>query len=483
MGGLWACTEEVYIEPNLYGSLSGKVLYLDTRQPVANALIRLNPSGRSVDTDSSGSFKLDSLPVGSYTVQASKQGFRNESSTINIEFGKVTALDLLMTTDELQNRPPNRPTLVLPATTGTVAINNRSLTLKWKATDPNRDSLTYDVYLFREGESPLIPQASGIRADSLVINNLVYNTTYYWQVVAKDKFSATFGPVWNFRTGAVPDLSYLFVSQTEGGQLQIFAASNTLESIQLTRFGSNWRPIASPNRQEIAFISNVDGETQVYRMNRDGSNIRKVTTVPIAGVSSLDLSFSWSPDGTQLLYPSNDKLYAVRTDGLGLRVVAQAPAGRLFAGCDWNEATGQIVARTTGGNVYNNQFMLLNAATGAVARTIVLPAGRSGNPVFSINGTQLLYSRDVEAFESPQGRQLDARVFLYTLASSTEISLSENKNPGTNDLHPRFDPTGSRIIFTNAPNDGSSLGDILIRTPDGRERDPIFSRAMMPYWR
>lgn len=70
MGGLWACSEEVYVVPRLYGSLSGKILFLDTRQPVTNALIRLNPSGRSVETDSSGNFKLDSLTVGSYTMQA-----------------------------------------------------------------------------------------------------------------------------------------------------------------------------------------------------------------------------------------------------------------------------------------------------------------------------------------------------------------------------------------------------------------------------
>ena len=43
-------------------------------------------------------------------------------------------------------------------------------------------------------------------------------------------------------------------------------------------------------------------------MNIDGSNLRRVTTIPVSGLMPSDLSFCWSPDGTQLLYPSNNKL-------------------------------------------------------------------------------------------------------------------------------------------------------------------------------
>ena len=487
--GLWSCNEDTYVDPIQITTVRGRVLYSLNQRPVGNAAVRLSPSGRQISTDSLGNFRFDSVLVGKYTVQVTKSGYGTEVVTVETSVDTSPLITIQLTDDKTQNRAPSSPTLVAPAINSTT--QSTTVTLKWQATDPNRDTLTYDVFLFRAGTTTPSSSYTGLTTDSLIVN-LDYNTAYLWQVIVKDGVNKVNGDVWSFRTGSYPEYSYLFTRRING-QYQIFASNGTTNAAQLTRDGSNWRPVASPNKQQIAFISNVDTDLHLYVMNSDGSNIRRVTTVPVAGLYQTDLTFSWSPDGTQLLYPSNDRLYAVRTDGTGLRVVAQAPSGRVYAGCDWTAQGNRITARTTGTSVYDNEIVILQA-DGTGSRSVYSRKGaRIGNPVFSVNGTQLVFSADSSGFQNEQGRQLDARLYLLNLTSGGITDLSSiqtnqnqsqnNKPAGTNDLEPRFSPNGSQIIFTNTDNTGTGARSIYILDIDGRNRRLLISNAEMPYWR
>jgi TolB protein len=70
-----------------------------------------------------------------------------------------------------------------------------------------------------------------------------------------------------------------------------------------------------PREGKIAFASDRDGDYDIYVMNAHGSNPRKVTFN-----SRDDLSPSWSPDGSSLVYASfvgdrNRDLYVVQPNG------------------------------------------------------------------------------------------------------------------------------------------------------------------------
>lgn len=495
---LWSCNEDLFVDPVQLTSVRGRVLYNANQQPARNALVTLSPTSRVVGTDSSGFFRFDSVLVGGYTLQAAKAGYVTQVATVSATAESSPLITILLVDDKTQNRPPTTPTLVSPAINAT--IQSTTATLKWSATDPNRDTLTYDVLLFKSGTATPTFSFTGIRVDSLVVPGLDYNTTYLWQVIAKDGVNTVNGSVWSFTTGAVPDYGYLFTRRVNG-QFQIFTSTATGATVQLTRDGSNWRPIASPNRQQIAFISNVNTELQLYVMNADGTNIRQATTVPIAGLYPTDLSFSWSPDGTQLLYPSNDRLYTVRTDGTGLRVVSQAASGRIFAGCDWTPQGNRIAARTTGTSVYDNEIITFGA-DGSNARSVyVRRDSRVGNPAFSVDGRRLVFSADSSGFMNEQGRQLDARLYLFDLTTNGIISLSSyqvlsgstqnpaNKPAGTNDLDPRFSPNGAQVIFTNTDNTGTGIRyvytlDLMTSGQNNtNNRKLLFTSAEMPYWR
>ena len=59
-----------------------------------------------------------------------------------------------------------------------------------------------------------------------------------------------------------------------------------------SRGEENFLPVWSPDGTQIAFQSNRDGNAEIYVMNRDGSNIRRLTNNP-----AIDTTPTWSPTG------------------------------------------------------------------------------------------------------------------------------------------------------------------------------------------
>ncbi len=84
-----------------------------------------------------------------------------------------------------QNRPPTVPSLSTPAN-GTTLTTSNTAALAWTAsTDPDGDTVTYDVLL--GNTNPLTTVAQRNVVTTLYnASSLSLNTTYYWQVIAKD---------------------------------------------------------------------------------------------------------------------------------------------------------------------------------------------------------------------------------------------------------------------------------------------------------
>ena len=97
----------------------------------------------------------------------------------------------------ISNHPPVTPSNPSPANYATnVPIN---VTLSWSCSDPDGDSLTYDIYFGTSSNLSLVK--SGHTSNTYDPGTLQYNTTYYWKIVAKDgRGEETEGPVWRFTT-------------------------------------------------------------------------------------------------------------------------------------------------------------------------------------------------------------------------------------------------------------------------------------------
>ena len=102
------------------------------------------------------------------------------------------------TTGTEPNDPPDPPSNPMPEDDATDV--DLDADLSWDCDDPDDDSLTYDVYF--DTESPPVEKVSDDQAETTFDpGTLMVETTYYWQVIAKDEHGAsTAGLVWQFTT-------------------------------------------------------------------------------------------------------------------------------------------------------------------------------------------------------------------------------------------------------------------------------------------
>ncbi len=512
----WLCTliilfgcEPTTFNPNAVGRITGTVILEDLVTPVKEVLISTNPTTNLVLTDENGNFSLDSIPFAAYSLRASKDGFIDELVTVDIT--ETNKRDVTIVLRELlaTNQRPSIPSQPSPQDQAdSVGLN---VVLSWSSADPDDSTnVTYDVFLIN-GETALTQIGSSIRDTFLAVDDLHYGKTYFWQVIASDGANEPVnGPVWSFQTTPFPDFPIHFVRE-ENEKFVIYASEGppedltdldpnqngdvelVLESIPITSGQEScWRPRISPQRDKIAYLSRVGGQTHLFTMNRDGSERFQVTqSVPVSGYDEEELDFSWSPTGDQLIYMNFGQLFKINRDGTGLSLFAETPVGWAFTEVDWGELVIGVRVREI--NPYSSVILFFSPFKGVPPDTLLTQqggqnSGRIGGPNLSPVVESFLYTRDiVGSTNSLQGRQVNAHIFevsgdaFNTTFDISAVTTGLNID-GFNDLDAIYNPTGSQIIFVQRINDESEHGDIYITTLDGTSRFKLIEKARMPDW-
>jgi TolB protein len=128
-----------------------------------------------------------------------------------------------------------------------------------------------------------------------------------------------------------------FVSQRDGNsEIYVMNADGSAQENLTRQPASDSHPSWSRDGQKLAFVSRRDGNSEIYVMNADGSGLRNLTRT-----ASHDLDPAWSPDGRAIAFvqrkcwaPQRDircrlyetYLYVVNADGSGLRRLTTQPA-------------------------------------------------------------------------------------------------------------------------------------------------------------
>ena len=152
--------------------------------------------------------------------------------------------------------------------------------------------------------------------------------------------------------------------------------------------GNNYLPAWSPDGTQIAFTSSRDGgAAEIYVMNTDGTNVRRLTNHP-----AIDVTPTWSPTGTQIAFTSDrsgsPQIYLVGSDGLNVRRVTlqESYADRPT----WSPAPfNEIAFASRTGPGYD--IKIYELATGVV-RQITFGQGSNESPAFSLNGRHLAFT-------------------------------------------------------------------------------------------
>ena len=100
--------------------------------------------------------------------------------------------------------------------------------------------------------------------------------------------------------------------ETQVNSSQIYG--QTLQMPRACSLGSDAHPSLSPDGTKIAFISDREGELEIFIMNSDGTNAIRLTSPPFSKFNP-----SFSPDGTHILFSAIDgndsEIWLVNTDG------------------------------------------------------------------------------------------------------------------------------------------------------------------------
>lgn len=89
------CSEDA-AETVTTGSIAGSVSDKTTGEPVATVNVKITPGGSSTVTGSDGTFTFRNLKPNSYTLTITKEGYKQNSSTVSVSVGEPTTTHLLI---------------------------------------------------------------------------------------------------------------------------------------------------------------------------------------------------------------------------------------------------------------------------------------------------------------------------------------------------------------------------------------------------
>jgi len=142
--------------------------------------------------------------------------------------------------------------------------------------------------------------------------------------------------------------------------------------------------VVSPDGRRICFYSSRDGNPELYIMNRDGSNLFRLTNHP-----ANDISPTWNPQGTQIAFTSNRRgdpqIYTISSDGTNLNSLTSERSDR----ATWSPLGTEIAYAAQTGPGYD--IKVIDLATRQV-RQLTFGEGTNESPAFAPNGRHLAFS-------------------------------------------------------------------------------------------
>jgi len=213
----------------------------------------------------------------------------------------------------------------------------------------------------------------------------------------------------------------------------------------------------SPAGDQIAFLTNITGTQQVWRVGAQGGWPDQMTFFP----DRVDF-ISWSPDGSGLVFgksiggDENAQLYWMDPDGSQIRALTTEPKVRHNFG-GWSHDGKKI---SFASNQRHRDFFdiyVMDVATGS--SQLIYQQNGSNEPVaWSVDGRRLVVSHASEQLS------LDNDLYLVEIATKTTTHLTPHEG-ATEFSDVRFMPDNHSLLFTtNDKREFQSLAQMDLAT-------------------
>lgn len=222
----------------------------------------------------------------------------------------------------------------------------------------------------------------------------------------------------------------------------------------------------STQRGKIVFQSNRDGNFEIYSMEDDGTNLRRLTNS-----LSYDVTPSWSPDGSRILFASdragNWDIYSMQSTGEDVKRLTSQSGSNTSP--SWvNEGTNILFVSTR--DAVNGELYIMNADGSDVGR-LTRDSTVKDSPAMTPEGGSVLYSVNDRSGH-----------FIASLRLSDK-SISGLTPPSFNAASPAISPDGSLVLFSAIREGHVGIFTMTLTGENVKSLTPLNDDYRTPAWR
>lgn len=244
------------------------------------------------------------------------------------------------------------------------------------------------------------------------------------------------------------------------GQLPSHWEENCLTHNAFENSYASW----SPDGEWIVFESNRDGDWEIYLMDRNGQNVKRLTHAP-----GEDRRPGWHPDGNTILFESkrngDTELFTLNVKNQRVKRVGGDTSGRgelMFASFS---PDGKRIAVSVKETEEKSNIVILSKR-GKPLMTVVDNGNRNYYPRWSRDGKELLY------FSRKDTGNTDDEIYRVDWQTSVEWRLTNE--PGHN-FCPAWSGDNSQIVYATSLE--GTRPEIFIMDKDGNNKIRITHNA------